>query len=185
MVHDVKLQQAVLCLRAGGVIAYPTEAVWGLGCDPWQPAAVRRLLQIKRRPQEKGMILVAADLEQITPLLVSISAMQRQQLLETWPGPVTWLLPDPACWVPDWIRGEHGSVAVRVSAHPVVQGLCRAFGAPLVSTSANLAGQPPARSRLALQRQLGGQLDAIVPGALGGRQQPSSIRDLISGLQIR
>jgi L-threonylcarbamoyladenylate synthase len=183
--HDVRLQQAVRCLWAGGVIAYPTEAVWGLGCDPWQEAAVCRLLQIKGRPREKGMILVAADMGQIAPLLQSLTPGQFAKLRLNWPGPVTWLLPDPGQWVPDWVRGEHRSVAVRVSAHPLVQRLCSAFGGPLISTSANLAGRQPARSRLQLQVQLGGELDAIVPGALGGRLQPSAIRDLISGQQLR
>ena len=172
------LQMAVRCLLDGGVLAYPTEAVWGLGCDPDNAVACMKLLQIKRRPLAKGMILVAADMQQIADLLAPLTPQQRAILQQSWPGPTTWLIPDYQHQVPDWIRGEHRSVAVRVSAHSGVQALCRAFGGPLVSTSANLSDKPPARSRLQLERQLHGSLDYVLPGLLGSEAQPSRIVDL-------
>lgn len=179
------LKQAVRAIQAGGVIAYPTEAVWGVGCDPWQRAAVERLLALKQRPMHKGLIVIAADMAQIQPLLRALSDAERQQLDVSWPGPHTWLLPDPDDWVPHWVKGQHASVAVRVTDHPLVQGLCRAAGRPLVSTSANPAGADPARSAREVREAFGRQLDYLLPGALGGLAKPTQIRDLRSGAVMR
>lgn len=177
--------RAVHTLATGGVIAYPTEAVWGLGCDPFNAAAVDRLLALKQRPAHKGLILVAADLEQIAPLLAGLPADQRAQLERTWPGPVTWLIPDPHHWIPANVKGDFTSVAVRVSAHPVVRDLCRAWGGPLVSTSANRTGQPPFRSEWALRRHTLLQPDLIVPGHTQRLNKPTEIRDLPTGRIMR
>lgn len=176
---------AVRALAAGGIIAYPTEAVWGLGCDPFNRAAVERLLALKHRPRHKGLILVAADLQQIAPLLVGLNNQQRQRLDDTWPGPITWLMADPLHWIPAWVKGDFTTIAVRVSAHPVVQGLCRAWGGPLVSTSANRAGEPALRSEWALRRHPLLPVDHLVPGTTQKRQKPSEIRDLETGRVIR
>lgn len=179
------LQQAIQQLEDGGIIAYPTEAVWGLGCDPANGPAVSRLLQIKRRPVSKGMILVAGNTAQVRPWLESLDREQRRRVEESWPGPFTWLLPDPEGRAPAWIRGRHDSVAVRVSAHPLVAALCQRFGGPIVSTSANIAGRPPARTRLQLAVQLGRSVDYIVPGRLGDQRSPSTIRDAVTGRLLR
>lgn len=176
---------AVHTLADGGIIAYPTEAVWGLGCDPFNPAAVERLLALKHRPRHKGLILVAADLQQIAPLLVGLDKGRRQQLEQTWPGPVTWLMEDPHHWIPAWVKGSFTKVAVRVSAHPVVQDLCRAWGGVLVSTSANRSGEPALRSEWALRRHPLLKVDYVVPGATQQRRKPSEIRDLETGRVIR
>ena len=138
-------RQAARSLLAGGVWAYPTEAVWGLGCDPWDEAAVDRVLTLKDRPWRKGLILVAADTDQIRDLLAPLPGALTEKIQRHWPGPSTVLLPDLEKQVPEWIRGAHGSVAVRVSAYLPVVSLCRAFGGPLVSTSCNPASRPPAR----------------------------------------
>lgn len=179
------LNQAVRALESGGVIAYPTEAVWGLGCDPFDEDAVQRLLQLKRRPMHKGLILVAADMSQIQPLLVGLDSAQRQQLADSWPGPVTWLLPDLADWIPGWVKGHHNSVAVRISDHPGVRALCQAYGGPVVSTSANPSAAPPARSKLRVSTYFGSGLDYILPGKLGGLSRPTQIRDIGSNKFIR
>ncbi len=179
------VKQAARVLRSGGVVAYPTEAVWGLGCDPWQHAAFEQLLRLKQRPPEKGVILVAADLAQIAPLVEGLPDEALKRLLATWPGPHTWLLPDPHNWIPRWIKGQHAKVAVRVSAHPTVQALCRAWGAPLVSTSANPAGLPPARQGWKVRRYFGTTLDYQVPGRLGGLARPTPIRDLLTHQLLR
>lgn len=183
MVSNWQLQQAAQVVRYGGVIAYPTEAVWGLGCDPWNDEAVERVLALKDRPAYKGLILVAADIDQFDFLLEDLPEIWLARLSGSWPGPHTWLVPHQNR-LPEWISGEHSSVALRVSAHPVVRALCRLTG-PLVSTSANPAGRPPARSRLRLQQYFPGQLDQIVGGSVGGRKNPSLIRDLISGDVVR
>ncbi len=179
------LQRALEVLNNGGVIAYPTESVWGLGCDPFDPLAVEKILRLKQRAVDKGLIVVAASIEQVASLVRPLSSEQQALLKSTWPGPTTWLLPDPDQCFPGWIRGNFSTVAVRVSAHPLVRQLCDAFGAPLVSTSANPAMFPPARSRLRVQRWFGRHVDYVLPGRLGGNDKPSTIRDLQSGSVIR
>ena len=181
---SLRLRAAVEALRAGGVVACPTEAVWGLSCDPDNPWAVSRLLHLKQRPVAKGLILVAASESQFGFLLQGLSSEQRAKLSETWPGPATWLVPHRGR-VPDWIHGDHDTVAVRVSAHPVVSRLCGAWGGPLVSSSANPGGARPARSLFQVRRYFGHALDGVVPGAIGDQARPTEIRDLASGEIIR
>lgn len=179
------IKRAVDVMLSGGVIAYPTEAVWGLGCDPFNQGAVKHLLQLKRRPEHKGLILIAATLEQVTPLLQGLSAEQLAQLDNTWPGPNTWLLPDPQGLIPTWVKGHHYEVAVRVSAHPQVQRLCEAWGGPLISTSANPAAAEAARSALRVKTYFGYKLDYLLNGQLGGLQKPSTIRSITNFKTIR
>ncbi|MCW4153519.1 Sua5/YciO/YrdC/YwlC family protein [Halomonas sp. 18H] len=178
------LDALVDILREGGVIAYPTEAVWGLGCDPDDVPALQRLLDIKRRDPAKGVILVAADLEQCQPWLEGLAPDQRRRLVEPRAQPTTWLVPDNGR-AHALVRGEHTRVALRISEHPEVQALCRAFGGPLVSTSANRAGEPSVMSLEALQQLFGNELDGILEGALGGHTRPSTIRDLATGDVLR
>jgi L-threonylcarbamoyladenylate synthase len=178
------LQAAVRALRRGGVIACPTEAVWGLSCDPNNAEAVAQLLALKGRPIDKGLILVAASEQQLDFLLHDLNTQQRQALTETWPGPATWLLPHHDR-VPTWVSGEHATVAVRVSAHPAISALCSAWGGPLVSTSANRAGAVPAKASFQVQRYFGHALDYILPGRIGHSNRPTSIRDLASGEIVR
>ena len=180
------LDAVVRALRDGGVIAYPTEAVWGLGCDPFNQAAVLGLLRIKQRPVEKGLILIAATVAQLDGLIdwSTVPLERREAVLASWPGPNTWVVPATAR-VPRTITGEHVSVAVRVSAHPQVSALCEAFGGVLVSTSANLAGQPAATTRDDLDPVLLARIDAILCGEVGGRSAPSTIRDARSGATLR
>jgi len=180
----LRLQAALSALHSGGVIACPTEAVWGLSCDPDNQSAVTRLLELKNRPLAKGVILVAAAQSQLKFLLAGLPEEQRQTLSASWPGPATWLLPHRGL-VPPWIHGEHDTVAVRVSDHPVVRALCQAWGGPLVSTSANPAGSRPAVALFQVRRYFGDRLDCLLPGAVGGEAQPSVIRDLASGKTIR
>lgn len=177
---------AAALLRRGGVVAYPTEAVWGLGCDPFDEAAVLRLLAIKQRPVDKGVILIAGALAHFDGLLdwEALQPAQRQAVLDSWPGPNTWIVPTTAR-VPRWITGSHDGVAVRVSAHPDVIALCAAFGGPLVSTSANLAGEPPAFSREALDARVLARVDGVGAGETGGLASPTAIRDARTGARIR
>lgn len=170
-------------LESGGVIAYPTESCYGLGCDPRNARAVRKLLRLKRRPQHKGLILIGADFAQLRRYVAPLSAGQRQQLAATWPGPHTWLLP-ASSRTPRWLRGRHDTLAVRVTAHPAAAGLCRALRTALVSTSANLAGMKPARTHAACVKTFGNAVLAV-PGRIGKRKTPSTIQDLASGRIIR
>lgn|SRR5690606_39526351 len=186
MNFPTRLDAAVASLRGGGVIAYPTEAVWGLGCDPFDEAAVMRLLAIKRREIGKGLLLVAADPTQLEGLVdwKVLPGDRREAVLASWPGANTWVLPATAR-VPRWITGNHDGVAVRVSAHPLVAALCLGFGGPLVSTSANAAGEPPARSEAGLSAALRAAVDAVLPGATGGLERPTAIRDARTGAALR
>jgi L-threonylcarbamoyladenylate synthase len=178
--------QAAHVLHAGGVVAYPTEAVWGLGCDPFDEAAVLRLLALKQRAIEKGLILVAASLDQFDGLLDwdALPTDRAEAVYASWPGPHTWIVPTTSR-VPRWITGMHDGVAARVSAHPEVVALCEAFAGPLVSTSANPAGSPPPRDPGAFDRGLFGRLDGIVEGRTGTLAAPTAIRDARDGRVLR
>lgn len=179
-----RVQFAARQMRLGGVVAYPTEAVWGLGCNPFDEMAVMRLLELKDRPIEKGVILLAAHIRMFEPLLAPLNDLQRQRLKNAWPGPYTWLVPHHSL-VPPWISGRFTSVALRVTDHPVAAGLSRAFGGPIVSTSCNPAGLAPARTIDQVRRYFGNQLDAITSGQVGARASPSEIRDLLTGEIVR
>lgn len=177
------LKRALRVLQAEGVIAYPTEAVFGLGCRPDAATAVARILCMKGRAAHKGLILVASDVGQIRPL-VENTRVPWDSVLPTWPGPVTWILPAAPGVLPSWITGGRPGVAVRVSAHPVIRALCDAAG-PLISTSANPSNRPPARNVLQVLRYFSHEVDFIVPGELGGARRPSEIRDALSGQILR
>lgn len=179
-----QLHNAARWIRKGGTVAYPTEAVFGLGCDPANPLAVEKLLALKSRAWQKGLILLATDLQQLEPWLQTLSDNQLQQLEKSWPGPATWLLPASSC-CPDWLTGTHETLAVRISAHPVVRRLCDILDGPVTSTSANISGRRPARSVLDVRLQFGTQVDFVLPGMPGNRKKPSRIRDLASGKLIR
>lgn len=178
-----RLRLAARAVRRGGVIAYPTEAVYGLGCDPLDPVAVLDLLSLKSRPVHKGLILIAADFAQLRPFVEEVAAVRMAEVLASWPGPHTWLLPARAR-TPEWLTGEHPTLAVRVTAHPVARALCRLAG-PLVSTSANPAGRQPARDPLTVRRYFAGALDQVVTGPVDRTRAPSAIRDAASGRLLR
>lgn len=182
----LRLRAAIRAIQSGGIVACPTEAVWGLSCDPDNPDAVYRLLELKQRPVGKGLILVAASESQLAFLLadLDLDREQRARLEAGWPGPNTWLVPHRGR-VPPWISGEHDTVAVRVSDHSVIRALCCSWGGPLVSSSANPAGARPPVAAFQVRRYFGERLDAILPGAVGDSRRPSAIRDLASGRVIR
>ena len=178
--------KAVMCasdvLLRGGVIAYPTEGVFGLGCLPDDLPAVERVLDIKRRDASNGLILIAADMPQLEGW---IDIGEGDALPEPDPAhPVTWIVP-PGPKVSPLLCGEHETIAVRLTTNPVARSLCVAVDSPLVSTSANLSGKPTARNRFVLRRQFAGIVDYIVPGECGPASGPSEIRDYHSGKILR
>lgn len=191
---------AARSVNKGGVIAYPTEAVWGLGCDPFNAAAVNRLLKLKRRPPDKGLILIAAAVADIEFLYNSYSRELQQQFLQALATPsvakaspdkaeasataTTWLLPHNDL-IPPWIVGTHSKVAIRVTQHAVARRLCQNCGGLLVSTSANPAGLSPAKNLLSARAYFGRSVDVYVPGKTGNALRPSAIIDLLSGRQLR
>jgi L-threonylcarbamoyladenylate synthase len=184
LIKHNEVLKAVATLDHGGLIAYPTEAVWGLGCDPLNQQAVMNLLKLKQRPIEKGLILVADSLEACIDWFAPLSEQQYLLLEKSWPGFKTWVIP-AACWVPFWIKGIHSGLALRVSKHSLIRKLCEAFGGPVISTSANHYGLPPIRNQWQLRRAFGHQLDFVLTGRLGAEQNPSPIFDLLSEKQLR
>jgi len=184
--EEALLADVVAALRAGGVVAYPTEAVYGLGCDPGNRAAFDRLFAIKRRPPTQGVLLIAADFAAVERYidLAAVPADALDRAKATWPGPNTWIFPRSA-FTPSWLAGAHSGIALRVTAHPLAAGLCRAFGGALVSTSANRHGEPPTRTADAVREAFGDEIDAVLNGSVGGLERPTPIRDAISGDTVR
>ena len=181
--------EAAECLKQGHVLAYPTEAVWGLGCDPYNQQAFLEILRLKQRPIEKGVILLAANLTQVESLLTNLDDKIRAQVIESWTHQdptqraTTWLLPATK-EIPAWIKGNHPKVAVRVTNHPLCVALCSAFDRFIVSTSANPAGLEPARSLQEAMQYFQQDLNYL-NGDLGLSCQPSRILDAETGAVIR
>lgn len=182
-------QEAANILHQGHTLAYPTEAVWGLGCDPMNEIAFHNILKLKQRPIEKGVILLASSIEQIAPLLENVSKEIQAQIVSSWSKDVktdratTWLLPVTS-YIPTWIRGNHSSVAVRVTQHRLCQEICDAFGNFVVSTSANPAGVTPAKSLYDAQQYFHDDT-YYLDGSLGENSEPSQIIDAVTGKFIR
>jgi L-threonylcarbamoyladenylate synthase len=181
MALSFPIHRAGRILRSGGVVAYPTEGVFGLGCMPDDVDAVIRILSIKKRSPALGLVLIASDTEQ----LEDWADLPESKELESSPDrPVTWIVPAKQ-GVPYWITGEHPGIAVRITTHAIARALCDAADSALVSTSANVAGSPPVRSAYVLRRRFGCLVDCIVPGRCGPATGPSEIRELKSGKVIR
>jgi L-threonylcarbamoyladenylate synthase len=180
--ETIHLQQAIASLKAGGVIAYPTEGVWGLGCLWTDEAAINEILRLKQRPLEKGMIVLCSQLSDIEPFLLPLVEKDIVQIKQDYPHPVTWILPCKLS-VPESVRGKHSSIAVRFSRHPQVHALCSQVG-PIISTSANPSGIAAAMSDLDVCEYFQNQLSYILPGELGGYSKPSEIRTL-DGQRVR
>jgi L-threonylcarbamoyladenylate synthase len=178
------MKPAINSLKAGGIIAYPTEAVYGLGCDPLNEIAALRLLALKQRSWEKGLILIAANFAQLQPFLKPLTPILEKRIFAKWPGPVTWLLPAKSN-VPYWLRGQSSKLAVRITAHPETVALCQQWGGALVSTSANLSGQVAAKTAIEVQHIFAKTIDYIVFGEVGKRERPSEIRDALTNKVLR
>ncbi|MCK5121513.1 MAG: threonylcarbamoyl-AMP synthase [Methylococcales bacterium] len=180
---SIKIRLAVQKIQAGEIIAYPTEAVYGLGCDPLNEEAVLNLLALKKRSIDKGLILIASSLTQLEPYL-QLNDEIRSKVQATWPGPVTWIIPAQT-WVPQWLTGQHSSLAVRVTAHPIAKLLCEKNGEPLVSTSANTSSKPPATKSWQVADCLNDRKLFVVPGKVGRLKQTTPIYDVLNHRQIR
>ena len=174
-----QLRLAVGTLRAGGIIAYPTETVYGLGCDPLNPDAIEELLALKQRPVEKGLILIGAKLEHLQPYIDVADAELLQKLKTISPQPTTWLVPAHK-HTPAWLTGQHSSIAVRLTSDPIAAALCNHFDGAIISTSANPAGLPPAQTPLTVKRYFDDKLDYLLHAVISTGNKPSQIRDLLS-----
>jgi L-threonylcarbamoyladenylate synthase len=180
------VEQAAAALRAGGVVVYPTEAVYGLGCDPHDRRAVERVFALKGRPATQGVLLIGATFDHVAPYidLDAVPAERLAAIRAGWPGPHTWIFPR-AAGVPAWIAGGHAGLALRVTAHPVAAALCSAVGGARVSTSANPHAEPPARDAATGRRYVHDAVDSVIDAPPGGATRPTSIRDALTGAIIR
>jgi L-threonylcarbamoyladenylate synthase len=168
----------------GGIIAYPTEAVFGLGCDPYNVQTVLRLLHTKKRNIGQGLIVIGAEYRHLAPLIEPIDESIMEKIQHHRQQPITWLVPAPP-QAPYWLTGDHTQIAVRLTTHPLAQAICRQIDQALVSTSANIHSQPPARTTLAVRHHFRNQLDYICSGAVGSLKKPTEIRDALSDRVIR
>ncbi len=181
------LSQAMAALAGGGLIACPTEGVYGLSCDPRLDPALERLLRLKRRRRDSGFILIAASEEQLLPWLLwpaSIAASRAAEIRASWPGPVTWVMPArPGS--SQLVTGGRASIAVRVTAHPLATELCRLYGAALISTSANPSGEEPCVNAAQVHKLFSGRLEAVLDGAVGGLGGPTPLYSATDGVRLR
>lgn len=182
----MKEQALIDVFKAGGLIAYPTEAVFGVGCDPSNDQAVKNLLALKQRPVEKGLILLAGDYEQLKPYVddAALTQAQREQIFAQWPDGVTQVMPKNSSLSP-LLSGQFDTIAVRVTSQPDVVALCQQTNQPIVSTSANLSGEEPAKTWQTLDPKLIEKLDYVVKGETLGFDKPSTIIDALTGETFR
>ena len=182
--NSLHLKRAIAICKEGGVIAYPTEAVFGLGCLPLNENSVNKILKLKDRPVEKGLILVAFNIEQLQPF-VDFSKVENniENITKSWPGPITWLIPAKP-ETPTWLTGQHKTLAVRVSAQPLVRDLCEKIG-PIVSTSANPSSAEPAKSSEKVREYFQNRVDYVIPANISNNLSPTEIRDGQTGNILR
>ena len=178
-----RISEAAASIEAGGVIACPAEAVWGLSCDPWNLSSVVFLCEMKQRALSKGVIVASGDAAHFTPLLDALDDAERRRVLSSWPGPVTWLVPNRG-YFPSWVTGESNEVAIRVTSAPALSSLCRELDGPVVTTSANWAGAQPAKHLFQVRRYFGSEI-AVVPGEVDLAGKPSTIKRIKTGEVLR
>jgi len=175
-IEDIKA-----CFQQGEVFAYPTEAVYGLGCDPENESSVKKLLEIKQRPINKGLILIASEFSQVEHYLKPLDEGQK---LYTKPSETTYIYRAKET-TPKWLKGDFDSLAIRITKHPLVRQLCTELDSALISTSANLTGEAPAKTAKEVSIALNGVIQVILDGDIGELDKPTQIRDSISGQIIR
>lgn len=184
MLTKAELLQIKKIISAGGIIAYPTEAVYGLGCDPFNEKALAQLLKIKQRPATKGFIIIVSSWQQMQALVQPLDAKLLEKVYSTWPGPVTWLFPVLPN-ISQQLRGNHDRIAIRMTAHPIAKQICHFLDMAIISTSANISQQPPLTTAKQVKQCFGDKIDHIVAGPVGNLAKPTVIRDVISGETIR
>jgi len=178
-----KTEQAVKTLKEGGIILYPTEGVYGLGCDPFNETAVTRLLKLKKRKVDKGLILIAANWGQVKSL-IKIDPTKQKLIKEKRGEPITWVFPATKK-APKWVTGKFKTIAIRVTTHPGAKKICQRFGGPIVSTSANLSRKKSIKKLTQVDKKILAGVDFVVPGSTGNLGKPTEICDVKTGVAIR
>ena len=177
------LRTAAGVIAGGGVVVHALEGVWGLACDPFDQRAVERVLRIKRRREQKGLLVIGASPDSFDAELAGLGATARQAVVDSWPGAETWVVATRP--FPGWITGGRATVAVRVPGHRQARALARLCGHPIVSTSANLNRFPPATTELGARKHFQRRVDFVLPGATSNRKGPSRIRLATDGSVLR
>ena len=163
LVWEEALANACAVLRAGGVVAFPTETYYGLAVDPFNQAALSRLFSLKGRSADKPVLLIIDNPSQLSTLAAEVPPPFTMLMERFWPGPLTLIFPGVAS-LPEMLTGHQGTIGVRVSSHPVARQLVRAFGQPITATSANLSGHPPAVVASGVRDQFGSEVDVVLDG---------------------
>ncbi len=182
-VSNDDIAAAVEVLRNGGIVAHACEGVWGLACDPWNESAVSRILSIKCRDADKGLIVIGHDTKVFDTEIKELEPTKQEMVRESWPGHVTWIVPSTR--FPKVVTGSRSTIALRVPDHKQARELCERMDSPLISTSANVSSRPPARTKTEVEETLGCLVDFVLPGRIGSVEGPSTIRDALSGDQLR
>lgn len=175
------LAQAVAILRDGGIVAYPTETVYGLAVDPFSEPAVQRLIEAKGRGGDQAILLIISEQSQLLRCVATVNPAAERCMDAFWPGPLTLLFPKAPGLAPS-LTGERDTIAVRCPAHETARALCAAFGGPITSTSANRSGHPPAMAP--------GELDLpgvalLIDGGALPPSKPSTLYDPVAGRILR
>ena len=174
---------AVEYIKKGEIIAYPTEAVYGIGCDPWNQKSVEKIYKIKKRVSNKPFILVASDINHLNNL-INIGSLT-DDVLSSWPGHVTWLIP-ALSEAPQWlIDGSTGLIAIRISNHKIIKQICSIFGKPIISTSANMSSEKPFISKEDMTKNFSSSVPLLVEGEIGSYPNTSIIKNMLTGEKIR
>jgi L-threonylcarbamoyladenylate synthase len=171
------LQEAAKWIRTGGLVALPTDTLYGLAADPFRADAVARVFTVKGRAEGHPLPLIAADADQIAARLSPLSPVAERLAAKFWPGPLTLLIPAPAALVRD-VTGGTGRVAVRVPAHDIARAICRAADRPITATSANRSGQPATADPAEVERALGDDIDLLIDTGPTRGGAPSTIVDV-------
>jgi len=182
MATDFCIRHAAHIIRNGGIIAYPTDTVYGLGCDPYNVDAVKKINQIKQRPTKKHFILLASDIQLVQPLFDSSDSQKR--LITENTEPTSWVV-EASSNVPDWLTNNSGTITIRISQHPVIKKLCSALDRPIISTSANISGKSPAKTGLELHQFFHNKVDKILLASQSLSTKPSKIIRLCDNYVIR
>jgi L-threonylcarbamoyladenylate synthase len=177
------IEEAAKWIAHGRVVALPTDTLYGLAANPFDAAAIARLVDVKGRPEGHAFPLIAADAAQVSAHVGRLSPLAERLARRFWPGPLTLLVPAPRGLAGDVSAGT-GRVGVRVPASLVAQAICRAAGMPVTATSANLSGQPPAADPDEVERVFGETVDLLIDSGPAPGDAPSTIVD-VTGEEAR
>ena len=166
---------AARAIKNGNIVAHPTEGVWGLACNPLNQMAVMTLCALKQRPIGQGLILIANNIEQLTPWLKNSPQEVLEKLASPTQSATTWVIPlTPESIAPSWITKANSTLAVRITQHQLSRKLINACGHPLVSTSANPKAKPPALTGLTARKYFKSAV-TYLHGELSQKGKPSKI----------